>query len=246
MLADGPLPGDVILHGMVSLENHCPTPGKPNSFIYNTLFSCSDTTAEIVSSFRHYIGQDYTKKLDDVYDICAKIVSFTPGQNVNSEDYGDESITILGEIRTMQPLSADQAGDLDDVVCISASSTVASINNAPPSFIMHVSQFIAGRLPASQTPCDNIAVRAELARCPKWHDPAERLPQHNTIVSVWGSLQCFDTISINGNQNTTCVVDDIEDITYLYNPKREPAEKQSPTQKKKTKLQEKFKSHSHK
>jgi hypothetical protein len=58
---------------MASLANWCSAPGKPNTYIYDTLFPSTDNTADSVGSFHHYIGQDRTKKMDDVYDIRAKV-----------------------------------------------------------------------------------------------------------------------------------------------------------------------------
>ncbi|KAF8266510.1 hypothetical protein EI94DRAFT_1803038 [Lactarius quietus] len=191
MSSQGPHPGEVVLHSMVSLENRQTAPGKPNTFIYDGLFPCSDTASDAVGSFRYYVGQDHTKKLDDVYKIHAKIVNFQPGRNVNSEEYGDESINVLGEIRTMQPLSTDQAANIDDIIRISATSTITSINNVPPSFSMHVSQFIAGGKTGN-----DITIHAELERCPKWQNPSKHLPQPKAIVTV--CVTCGSRVMASG------------------------------------------------
>lgn len=73
MSVDSPQPGEITLHGLVSLENRHPAPGKPNTYIYDVIFSCSGQTTDGIASCRHYIGQDRTKKLDDVYDVRAKV-----------------------------------------------------------------------------------------------------------------------------------------------------------------------------
>ena len=65
-------------------------------------------------------------------------------------------------LRQMQPLSIQQAAELDDVICISAMGTVTSINIEDASFIMHLTQYVSG----GEIPHE-IAVRAELANdCP--------------------------------------------------------------------------------
>ena len=116
MTSDTAQPGEITLHGMASLENRRPAPGKPNTYIFDATFRCSDQCKDGVASLRHYIGQDHSRKLDDLYDICAKvclshtfflflicfqIVGFKPGRNLNSEEYSDEDINLLGEIRTV-------------------------------------------------------------------------------------------------------------------------------------------------
>jgi hypothetical protein len=73
MSADSPQPSEITLHGLVSLENHRPAPGKPNTFIFDTVFPCIAQTADGVANCQHYIGQDRSKKLDNVYDIRAKV-----------------------------------------------------------------------------------------------------------------------------------------------------------------------------
>jgi hypothetical protein len=58
-------------------------------------------------------------------------------------------------------------------------------------------------------------------------------------LSASGEL-CLDTYSYAGNKKMTCFVVDVEDITYLYDPKHDPAEKTAISPKK-SKLQDKFK-----
>ena len=136
----------------------------------------------------------------------------------------------------MQPLSLEKEDDLDDTVRISAFSTVSSINPDPASFLMHATQSVAG----GQSN-DDIAIRADLYKNPKWPNPSERLPQPKAIVGIWGKLDRFEIYTYSATKTTTCVVVDVEDIDYLYNPKRDPAEKPSSPQKKKSELQECFK-----
>jgi hypothetical protein len=155
------------------------------------------------------------------------------------EQYGASFFNALYVLNClkMQPLSADQAADIDDLIHISALGSVASINNEPPSFLMHISQFVAGGHPG-----DNIAIHAELGRCPKWHNPAERLPQPKAIISIWGTLHSFNTYTPpSTNCSTTCVIVDTTELTYVYNPKCDPIEKAALPQKKKSKLQDRFK-----
>jgi hypothetical protein len=52
-------------------------------------------------------------------------------------------------------------------------------------------------------------------------------------------LHSIDVYTYAGQKTATCLVVDVDDIAYLYNPKREPAEK-TPSPKK-SNLQEKFK-----
>ena len=139
----------------------------------------------------------------------------------------------------MQPLSTDQCADLDETIHISATGTVTSIINEPPAFIMHITQFVMGGLSS-----DDIAIHAELHQNPKWRSPAERLPFLRAVITVWGSLRRFDRITLAANHSTTCVVVDVDDLSYVYNPKRDSAaDKVASPQKKKSNLQEKFKAH---
>lgn len=69
MSSESTHPGEITLHGMVSLKNRRPAPGKPNTYIYDATFRCSEQTKDGVVSFHHYIGQDRSRKLDDLYDI---------------------------------------------------------------------------------------------------------------------------------------------------------------------------------
>ena len=91
-------------------------------------------------------------------------------------------------VTQMQPLSADQMDDLDDVICIDASGTVTSIENNLPSFIIHGMQYVAGGQRN-----DDIALQAELQNNPKWSDPLERLPKLRAIVSIFGPLHSSTT-----------------------------------------------------
>ena len=73
MSSPQPHPGEITLHGLVNLENRRAAPGKPNTFIFDGTFPCPDQTNDGVASLRHYIGVDKDKKLDNVYDIRAKV-----------------------------------------------------------------------------------------------------------------------------------------------------------------------------
>lgn len=68
-----PQPGEITLQGLTSLENRRPAPGKPNSYIYDAVFPCTELSRDGVGSFRHYVGEDKTKKQEDIYDIRAKV-----------------------------------------------------------------------------------------------------------------------------------------------------------------------------
>ena len=123
-MASEPQPCEITLHGLTSLENRRPAPGKPKTYIYDAIFPCTELSRDAVGSFRHYVGDDNTKKQDDVYDIRAKvcpfflslqivpylhitlqIVSFKPGRNLTSDYYNDDAIDLLGEIRTVCMIS---------------------------------------------------------------------------------------------------------------------------------------------
>lgn len=69
-------PGEIILSGLTSLDSRRPVPGKPYSFIYDATFTCADTTTDGVGSYRCYVGQDLSKKQDDLYDVTAKVQCF--------------------------------------------------------------------------------------------------------------------------------------------------------------------------
>lgn len=131
----------------------------------------------------------------------------------------------------MQPLSLKNEADLNDTVCVSAIGTVSSIRNNPASFLMHVTQYITGGQSS-----DDIAIWADLHKNLKWSNPAEWLPQQKAIISIWGKLNCFNTYTFSGTKMMTSVVVDIEDITYLYNPKHDPANKPPFPQKKKSEI----------
>ena len=135
----------------------------------------------------------------------------------------------------MQPLSDDQIANLDDTVRISAGGTVTSIHTDPPSFVIHATQYVMGALAS-----DDIAIRAELSKNPKWQNPTERVPQVNSNVIIWGTLQSFETYKTSPQKKNTCAIVDVEDITYIFTPKPKSTEKPSPADVKKTKLQEKF------
>ena len=135
----------------------------------------------------------------------------------------------------MQPLSIQQAAELDDVICISAMGTVTSINIEDASFIMHLTQYVSG----GEIPHE-IAVRAELAKNAKWADPKKRVPQVKAVVSIWGTLQRFDTHVVSPNEGTKGIVVDVDDIQYMYNPSKKEIENPPSLRKKKTDLQHKF------
>lgn len=67
-----PQPGELVLHGLTSLENRRAAPGRPNSYIYDAVFPLSDESRDGVGSLMHYVGPDKNQKMDDVYDIRAK------------------------------------------------------------------------------------------------------------------------------------------------------------------------------
>lgn len=141
----------------------------------------------------------------------------------------------------MQPLSTDQAADLDDMIHISTTGTVTSMTVDTASFIIHTTQYITGRQKK-----DDVAVCAELARNPKWCAPNEHVPVLNAVVNVWSTLQSFDTYVHSRDKRTTCIVIDVKDITYLYAPKKEAGEKSTSPTKNKMPLQERFKRRDHK
>jgi hypothetical protein len=87
MATEQPQPGEISLHGFASLENRRAAPGKPNTFIFDTVFSCSDQVREGIASCRRYIGQDKTKFLDDVYEIRAKVTLHTLSFNLSNSLY---------------------------------------------------------------------------------------------------------------------------------------------------------------
>lgn len=177
---------------------------------------------------------------------------------MNSIDYNDDSIDVLGEIRTvsfpsrlahqtplnqtgphvrqMQRLSAEQAAEVNDTIYVSAMGTVSSIHSNDTSFVMHLTQYVSGA--EKSHPVD---IRAELAKNAKWQDPCERVPQVKAIVSIWGTLQHFETHVTSRNVHTKCIVVDVDDISYIFNPKKQPIEKVTTPVKKKGELQDRLK-----
>jgi hypothetical protein len=137
----------------------------------------------------------------------------------------------------MHPLFIQGESDLDrcdDTVFVEGSGTVVAINETPPSFTMHGTQYISGGQNS-----DDIAVQALLHKNPRWKNPVERLPRLKAIVGFRGVLDRFDTYDVVGRTPaTTCVVVSLDDITYLHNPPPPP-----PATSKKNKLRKKFKSH---
>ena len=73
MSAEGPQPGEITLHGVLILANRRAVPGKPNSFVFDAIFPCSAETRDCIGSFRHYIGAEQDQKLDDIYEVRAKV-----------------------------------------------------------------------------------------------------------------------------------------------------------------------------
>ena len=135
----------------------------------------------------------------------------------------------------MQPLSILQAADLNNVIHISAMGTVTLINTKEASFIMHLTQYVSG----GEIPHE-LAVCAELAKNTKWADPKKWVPQVKAVVSVWGTLQCFDMHVVSPNEGTKGIVIDMDDIQYMYNPSKNGIENPLSLHKKKTDLQQKF------
>lgn len=73
MAGDGLQPGEITLHGLVNLDNCCSVPRKPKSFIFNAIFPSSAETWDCIGSFRHYVDTDKDKKVNDMYDVQAKV-----------------------------------------------------------------------------------------------------------------------------------------------------------------------------
>ncbi|KAH9041358.1 hypothetical protein EDB85DRAFT_1886563 [Lactarius pseudohatsudake] len=213
-------PACIVLHGLTNLQQHRPVPGKGNTFIYDAIFTCGDASVDDgVGSFRCYVGQDKSKKADDVYELEAKIIAFKPGRNVNSDKYNNDEINLLGEIEKarnklhMQPLTIDNEADLDDIIHISGAGTVCTRNTDPPEFMIYATQYVDGGT-------DDIAVRACLSNNPKWPDPVRRLPDVKSIVGFCGILlQRFEPYTPPMKPQTTCVVIALKDIAYIYKPK---------------------------
>ena len=73
MSTDAPLARDVVLHALSSLENRRLLPDKPQSFIYDGIFSYGDPPQDGVGSFHHFVGHDPNRKQDGFYQIEAKV-----------------------------------------------------------------------------------------------------------------------------------------------------------------------------
>ncbi|KAF8260010.1 hypothetical protein EI94DRAFT_1706626 [Lactarius quietus] len=205
-----PQQGDVILHSLMSLENHWPLPNKPNTFIYDAIFSCTDSDNDGVGSFCHYIGTDKNKKQDGFYETNARIVSFKQGRNINSDEYGDEAIN-------MQPLSVVNEDDFNYKMSVSATGVVVDQDRANATFVVHVLQYTMGS-PSS----DAIAVQGFLLQSGKWPNPTDRLPVLKSIVNMSSFLQRFETYTPSANHATTCAVVNIQKLCYLWKPPTKP------------------------
>ncbi|KAF8269201.1 hypothetical protein EI94DRAFT_1904871 [Lactarius quietus] len=154
-----PQQGDVILHGLMSLENRRPLPDKPNTFIYNTIFSCAESDDNGVGSFRHYIGTDKNKKQDGFYETNARIVSFKWGHNINSDEYCDEAIN-------MQPLSVINKEDFNYKMSVSVTSVVVNQDRANATFVLHILQSPWAALLRTQLPYDVFCSKAGNGQIP--------------------------------------------------------------------------------
>jgi len=62
----------------------------------------------------------------------------------------------------MQLVALVDKPDLDNSICISGSGTVTSIENLPPSFLIHATQYIDGGHAS-----DNIVIQGHLDNNPK-------------------------------------------------------------------------------
>ncbi len=171
------------------------------------------------------------------YNVCIntkKIVAFKPGRNLNSEKYDDSKIQVLGEIESvrhaieyslsyspkqqMQPVTSVDEPDLDDTIRISGSGTVTSIENLPPSFLIHTTQYVDGGHGS-----DDIIVQGCLDNNPKWADPNERIPQVKAVIGFNGILQHFEPYFPPGKKPITCIVVAVKDIAYIFTPEKKKA-----------------------
>ncbi|KAH9014307.1 hypothetical protein EDB85DRAFT_2214500, partial [Lactarius pseudohatsudake] len=211
-------PSCISLSGLVSLENRRAVPGKPYTFIYDAIFSYADTTVDGIGSFRTYVRRDKTKKQEDTYKVRCKICAFKPDRNLGSPKYKDADVKLLGEIESMQPLSAANAAELDNTIRIFGSGTVMSVDTEPPSFWIHATQYIDGGQSS-----DNIAVQGRLDNNPKWPNPVERIPQAKSVIGWSGILLQIDSYAPPGRSPTTCVVVTVKDITYIFTPDKSTA-----------------------
>jgi hypothetical protein len=136
----------------------------------------------------------------------------------------------------MQPLSVANIDDLDQMMYLAGSGTVASIESDPPSFIVHATQYVAGGQSS-----DDITVRGDMGDNPKWTNPQECLLPVKAVVVFWGLLQHFDSYHPpNTKESLTCVIVAVHNITYLYNPPRDKSVTTSTSESahKKSKLRE--------
>ena len=78
MNADSPHPGEITLHRLINLDNRQPVPGKPSTFIFDAIFPSDAETCDCIGSFRYYASAQKDKKVDDVYEIRAKVRAQKP------------------------------------------------------------------------------------------------------------------------------------------------------------------------
>ncbi|KAF8265977.1 hypothetical protein EI94DRAFT_1702080 [Lactarius quietus] len=168
-----PQQGDIILHGLMSLENHHPLLDKLNTFIYDAIFSCTDSDNDGIGSFRHYIGTDKTNKQDGFYKTNARIVGFKPGCNINSNQYTDSDINLMGEIQTMQPLTAVNEDNFNYDMHISTTGVIVSKDRPNASFVLHRKCATSGNRLQNLRPLQQPPPCNEKANCNKKFAPVQ-------------------------------------------------------------------------
>jgi hypothetical protein len=73
---------EIKLAGMTTLKNRRPLPDKPNTYVYDAVFSSGVDDA--IGNFRHYVGPDNSEKDDGTYEVVAKVRYKPATEQINS------------------------------------------------------------------------------------------------------------------------------------------------------------------
>lgn len=165
-----------------------------------------------------------------------QIAGYQAGRNVTTDEFGDDSVNVLGEISKvrppfsitssssfltfvfqMQPLVDDEDKNVmyDDTIDVTVSGTVTSTVKDTCMFFMHGMQYVCGQQ-------EEVAIRAHLNN-PKWKDPSVVLPRSKAVIGFDGHLDGFETFTpSNRTEKMTRIVISVQDISFLHPPPDEP------------------------
>lgn len=173
------------------------------------------------------------------HSVRVQIARYQPGRNVCTDEFGDNSVHVLGEISKvrnsltisysspfhipqfrsqMQPLLDDDDKEImyDDTIDVTVSGTVMSTVKETCTFFMQGIQYVCGRQ-------EEVAIRAHLNN-PKWKDPSAVLPRSKAVIGFDGHLDGFETFTpSHSTENMTRIVVAVQDISFLHPPPEQSA-----------------------